>query len=124
MGLLYPKSRPKALDKAERKRAEESLYARNRKLALARDSRHCRICGSGGYVETHHVERRSAFGPKRLLEKHDVANLLTVCADCHEQLTKHILRAVATTADGTNGPVQITKFCDEEQGYVVVRDAA
>lgn len=128
----FPKSRPRALDAQDRKRTEEALYRKNRQIALTRDGRRCRICGADGYLETHHVARRSAFGAKRVLEKHDPSNLLSVCAGvrrdgviaCHDLLTKNVLKAVSLTDRGTNGPVLVTKWDDREGGYVTFRKAA
>ncbi len=98
-----------------------------RKLAISRDAGHCRICGSSRLLETHHVEPRSAFGPKRMADKHDKTNLLTVCGGpdgCHTMLTGKLFKAQATTDKGTDGPVRIEKYDDSEGGYVVWKRAA
>lgn len=119
-----PKPRPRALVKADRSKGEDKLYRQSRLAALARDKHCCRICGAGGYLETHHVARRSAFGVKRVAEKHAISNLYSVCRDCHKQLTGNVLKAVATTTQGTNGPVLITKWDDRTCGFVTYRKAA
>lgn len=87
------------------------MYQKNRKIALARDHHACRICGAGGMLETHHVQRRSKFGIKCMVAKHHPSNLMAVCKKCHKLLTGNVITAVATTALGTNGPVLFT-HCD------------
>jgi 5-methylcytosine-specific restriction endonuclease McrA len=118
-----PKTRPRKLTKGDRSRAEEALYRKNRARALKRDGNRCRICGGAGW-QTHHVERRSHFGPKRVIEKHDVTNLLSACNDCHELFTGNVLKAVSTTDRGTSGPVLVTRWDDTTKDYVTFRDAA
>jgi hypothetical protein len=120
----FPKPRPRILGKADSKRSEDALYRQNRLKALARDHHSCRVCGGSRLLQTHHVERRSHFGRKAVLAKHDVSNLLTVCHDDHVLFTGNVLKAVATSTQGTNGPVQITKWDDILQDYVVFRNPA
>lgn len=112
-----PKSRPRALDRRDRKRDEERLYRENRAKAFARDGHHCRICGGFRLLECHHVESRSTFGPKRVQAKHDASNLLTVCADCHSLITQNVLK-VHATARGADAPVRIERWDDAQKGYV------
>lgn len=119
-----PKQRPKALDKKDAKRIEEEVYRKNRVKAIQRDGKCCRICGSIYRLETHHVERRSKFGQKKVLSKHDLSNLLTVCADCHRLFTENVLKAVSTSAVGTNGPVLVEKWDDVAKDYVAWKKAA
>lgn len=116
-----PKARPRALTKADRSRSDAALYLKNRKIALARDKHVCRVCGGAGW-QTHHVERRSHYGSKRVLEKHDPSNLLTVCDECHGLFTGNALKAVSTTTQGTNGPVLLTKWDDRAGGFVTFRN--
>lgn len=130
MGLMFPKSRPRALSKQDRQRNEDRLYRQNREKALARDGHRCRLCGSHRFIETHHMAKRSSFGSKRVHKKHAVENLLTVCGpevdpkSCHWQIEHNVVRVYATTECGTNGPVRAEKWDDNERGYVVVREAA
>lgn len=107
---MIPRPRPRALDRADKQRADASLYQRNRKLALARDGHACRVCGAQFRLETHHVSPRSSFGPKRLAEK-------------HELLTGNVLRAIATTPEGADGDVLILKYDDAAGDYVTWKDA-
>lgn len=124
---------PKLLAKRAKQLAEDAYYRDQQAIRKKKDNYRCRICGSDGYSETHHVERRSSFGPKEVLKKHHHANLLTVCAgpgrragkiSCHDQLTGNVMKAVSTTARGTNGPVLVTKFDEKEGGFVTFRKSA
>jgi 5-methylcytosine-specific restriction endonuclease McrA len=121
---MLRKARPKALDRSDRKAAELRYYKSQRAIAMTRDGHHCRICGGIHQLETHHVQPRSHFGPKRVQHKHDAMNLLTVCHDCHVLLTGNVLRAYATTDKGAGGPVKIWKYSDSEGGYIVYRERA
>jgi hypothetical protein len=125
---VFRKPRPKALDKRDRKREEAQVYRMERAKAIDRDGNKCRICNNTRYLETHHVERRSRYGPKQMLQKHDASNLLTVCGpswnteSCHAMLTGNIYRAEAIDPIlGTNGIVRIEKYSEVEQGYVTLK---
>lgn len=124
-GLAFPKSRPRALDRRDRKRAEEAEYKRNAAIGRKRD-KHCRICGSHFGLTMHHVTPRSLL--RRSPNKHAVENLLTVCGagekSCHQQLTDKVLKVYATTDRGTNGPVQVERWSDDEGGYVLAMESA
>lgn len=124
---------PKLLAKRAKQKAEDDYYDEQSAIAKDRDHFHCRICGAEGYVETHHVARRSSFGPKEMLRKHHHTNLLTVCAgpgrrggklSCHTQITGNVMKAVSTTAKGTNGPVLVTKFDEKSGGFRVLQESA
>jgi hypothetical protein len=124
---------PKLLAKRAKQKAEDDYYDEQSAIAKDRDHFHCRICGAEGYIETHHVARRSSFGPKEMLRKHHHTNLLTVCAgpgrragklSCYTQITGNVMKAVSTTAKGTNGPVLVTKFDAAEGGFVVFKKSA
>lgn len=124
---------PKLLAKRAKQKAEDDYYDEQSAIAKDRDHFHCRVCGADGYVETHHVARRSSFGPKEMLKKHHHTNLLTVCAgpgrrsgklSCHTQITGNVMKAVSTTAKGTNGPVLVTKFDEKSGGFRVLQESA
>jgi RNA-directed DNA polymerase len=51
-----------------------------REEALRRDGRKCRVCGSGGRVEVHHIRPWKPGMP------HELPNLITLCAACHRQV--------------------------------------
>lgn len=114
-GVACPKPRPRALDKHDRRASRESEYQKNRKLALKRDSRRCRIYGLAA-VETHHVVPRSLGGT------HAVSNLLSLSSKAHAEFTAHILKIEGPT--NADGLLRILKWSDAEKGYVVFREAA
>jgi hypothetical protein len=124
---------PKLLAKRAKQKAEDAYYEAQQAIRKKKDHYMCRICGAGGYTETHHVERRSSFGSKEVLKKHHHSNLLTVCAgpgrragklSCHAQLTGNVMKAVSTTERGTNGPVLVTKFDEKSGGFRVLQKSA
>jgi hypothetical protein len=119
-----PKLRPRLLDRRDSKRNEDAYFKEQRALAFARDGNRCRVCGAGFRLEPHHVERRSHFGPKRVVEKHHKSNLYTCCSECHELFTGNVLKAVSLTAKGTDGPVQITRYSDAEQDWTIFKAKA
>lgn len=120
---MIRKTRPRALDRRDRQRTDERVYRTNRQQALSRDGHHCRLCGAHTRLETHHVKARSGFGPKRVTEKHAATNLLTVCADCHKDITEKVVKVIVGER-GADGPVEVLRWSDNEQGYVTVRSAA
>lgn len=109
------KPRPTALDKHDRRVARETEYRENRKKAMARDRRRCRIYGLVA-VETHHVVPRSLGG------SHDVSNLLSVSKKAHDEFTANILKVEGSK--DANGLLRILKWSDAEKGYVVFRERA
>jgi 5-methylcytosine-specific restriction endonuclease McrA len=116
------KDAPSAISKDEKRRHRGSTYAANSKLARIRDGRHCRICGSQFALETHHLIPRSLVG-KSLRD--EVSNLITLCHDCHEQVTRHVMKLqVLDQMRGANGKVRVVKYDDAEKGYVMVMEAA
>lgn len=127
------KPTPRILVKAARKKSEDTYYREQKGIAKRRDSSRCRICGAPAN-ETHHVERRSAFGSKQVEAKHHHSNLLSVCAGlvakrdgsipCHQLLTGNVLKATSTTARGTNGPVEILKWDVKSGGFRVLQRKA
>jgi len=125
MPLAFPKTtRPRALCRQDRKRAEEAEYRRNAAIARKRDQ-HCRICGKREPLSTHHVRPRSLM--RKSPDKHAVENLLTVCwgeKSCHDQLTDKILRVYSLTDEGTNGKVLVEKWDDGVDDYVIAMEAA
>lgn len=61
---------------------DEAEWLTRRKEALERDSRTCQECGSKQDVEVHHRKGRKSGG------SHDLANLTTLCRDCHQKRTR------------------------------------
>lgn len=127
---FHEHSQPRAVVRADRRKAEDALYRKASAAAKRRDQ-HCRICGGMRMLETHHVERRSSFGTKYLEAKHDRRNLLTVCgpstdlSTCHGQLTKNILKAFPNDhAKGTDGTMTILKYSGSHKDYVVAQKRA
>jgi 5-methylcytosine-specific restriction endonuclease McrA len=73
-------------------------------------------------LETHHVVPRSLVGK---LLRDALANLITLCHSCHEEVTRHIVKLHPVDAAlGANGKVRVTKFDEAEKGYVTVTEAA
>jgi 5-methylcytosine-specific restriction endonuclease McrA len=61
----------------------ESVYARNRNLAMERDGWRCVRCGSFRNLQAHHKVHRGLGGANRL----DVPeNLETICNACHARI--------------------------------------
>jgi 5-methylcytosine-specific restriction endonuclease McrA len=52
-------------------------YASMRNLVLERDGWRCQKCGTFYNLQVHHLQPRSKLGSDAL------ANLMTLCADCH-----------------------------------------
>jgi 5-methylcytosine-specific restriction endonuclease McrA len=116
------KPQPSAISRMDKRRADDSEYARNSKLARIRDGHHCRICGALQALETHHLVPRSLVG-KAL--RHALSNLLTACRECHELVTRHVIRLYAVDPQqGANGKIRVTKYDEAEKGYVTVAEAA
>jgi 5-methylcytosine-specific restriction endonuclease McrA len=105
-----PKPQPRALTKRTTKAQEARTYRDVRQAVLARDRFMCRLCGGQTRLETHHVTPRSSFGPKRVTDKHAARNLIALCQACHNDVTGHVLRLVALTADGADGPVRAERW--------------
>jgi hypothetical protein len=126
------KTKPRKLEKVEQTKQRANYYLAQRRIALKRDKRHCRICGTHlGPLETHHVERRSATGTKQKVHSDHHTNLLTVCAglrthglSCHTELTSHVMYAYADQENGTNGKVLVTRYNEREGGQTVFKKAA
>jgi 5-methylcytosine-specific restriction endonuclease McrA len=116
------KDAPSAISKDEKRRQRGSTYATNSRRAKNRDGYHCRICGGGFNLETHHLIPRSLVG-KTLRD--EVSNLITLCHKDHEQVTRHVLKLQPIDPVlGANGKVMVLKFAKDEQGYVTVTEAA
>lgn len=116
------KEAPSAISRVDRKSATEAEYRRNSATARIRDGHHCRICGTQFALETHHLVPRSLVG-KAL--RHALSNLLTLCHDCHEQVTRHLVKLYAVDPQqGANGKVRVTKYDEAEKGYVTIMEAA
>ncbi len=116
------KPAPREIDRDERRRTRESEYRRNAKLARRRDNKHCRICGAHQNLETHHVVPRSLAG-KTIRDA--MSNLLTVCHDCHELITRHVIKLYAhEPLAGANGKFRVERWSDTEGGFVLAMNAA
>ena len=59
------------------RRTGRGHWAQIRRRALERDGRRCRECGKAGRLEVHHALPLERGG------NNDMANLLTLCRDCH-----------------------------------------
>jgi 5-methylcytosine-specific restriction endonuclease McrA len=113
---------PSAISKDEKRKERGSTYAQNSRLARVRDGHHCRICGSQFNLETHHLVPRSLVG-KAL--RNETSNLITLDRECHEQVTRHVMKLQPLDAAlGANGKVRVIKWDKDEQGYVTVTEAA
>jgi 5-methylcytosine-specific restriction endonuclease McrA len=106
----------------EKKKAENTEYERNSRAARIRDRHHCRICGSMFNLETHHLVPRSIAGRS---VRHSLSNLITVCRDHHEEITRHVLRLYPLDlVEGANGKVRVEKFDKDVNDYIVAMEAA
>jgi hypothetical protein len=73
---------------------------------MHRDGRQCRRCKSRDGLECAHLIRRSAFGKKRIAEKHALTNLITLCGDHHRMEHAKKMKMVPTVlSEGTSGDV-------------------
>jgi 5-methylcytosine-specific restriction endonuclease McrA len=116
------KDAPSAISKGESKRQRERFYLENCRLARIRDGHHCRICGGQFNLETHHLVPRSLVGKAN---RDHLSNLVTVCREDHEQVTRHVIRLYPLDPEqGANGKLKVVKYCKHEQGYVTVTEAA
>jgi 5-methylcytosine-specific restriction endonuclease McrA len=116
------KPQPVAISRMDKKRADDSLYAKNSRLARIRDGHHCRICGALQALEAHHLVPRSLVG-KAL--RHALSNLLTLCHDCHVLVTQHVIKLYAVDEQlGANGKVRVEKWDSDVEDYIVAIPAA
>lgn len=96
--------------KTKRKADQEANWRAVCKQVDARDNYRCRACGSQcdpdaidllWRAHRHHLAYRSKGGQ-------DVAsNLVTLCSRCHDHEHRHVLRIVASTPHGGDGPLEI-----------------
>jgi 5-methylcytosine-specific restriction endonuclease McrA len=76
----------KIASKTPRLRLDSMRYNRLHREVLERDGWRCQACGSMQHLQLHHLELRSQSG-------NDVEqNLITLCAECHEQLHRKAWR--------------------------------
>ena len=68
---------------AVRLRLDSASYATLRRQVLQRDGWRCQACGSMFQLEVHHQHFRSLGG------NDSEANLITLCAACHEDVHRH-----------------------------------
>jgi 5-methylcytosine-specific restriction endonuclease McrA len=120
----YTAERPPAeITRQERESERDKVYREQSALARERDGHHCRICGSLFNLETHHLVPRSPVG--RAL-RDLVENLVTLCVDCHRDVTRHVIKLFAITpalgAAALN--LRVEKFDKDIGDYVVAMEAA
>lgn len=82
MAFGFPKSRPRALDKADAARAKDANWRNVCKAVTARDKT-CRVCAGRGNHH-HHIVYRSHGG------KDVESNVILTCTDCHKGIHAHI----------------------------------
>jgi 5-methylcytosine-specific restriction endonuclease McrA len=68
------------LPKQPRLRLEPDSYKQLCRQVLARDNWRCQVCGSRNNLQVHHKQLRSQQGSD------EESNLITLCANCHEDL--------------------------------------
>jgi 5-methylcytosine-specific restriction endonuclease McrA len=120
----YTKERPPAaVVRQTRDAARDKVYRDNSKLARERDGHHCRVCGSLFNLETHHLVPRSLAGRD---VRDLVANLVTLCADCHKDVTKHIVKLfpIVPELGAAACNLRVEKFDKDEGDYLVAMEAA
>jgi len=61
-------------------------YLENRIKAFRRDGWHCRLCPSRKQLVAHHIEPVPRKGKYDIYIVHSVDNLMTMCANCHQNL--------------------------------------
>ena len=84
---MFPKPRPKLIQKRATAAAKDAQYRRARQAAMARDGKRCRVPGcKQPAVDTHHVIFRSLGG------RDDVGNLVSLCRVHHEDVHGHVLK--------------------------------
>jgi len=66
--------------KQPRLRLDRQSYDQLRRKVLQRDGWKCQVCGSRQKLQVHHQQRRSQQGDD------DDSNLITLCAECHEEV--------------------------------------
>jgi 5-methylcytosine-specific restriction endonuclease McrA len=114
---------PKAVAKQIRDAGRETTYKTNSAAARERDGHHCRVCGSLFTLETHHLVPRSIAGRD---VRDLVSNLVTLCADCHKDVTRHVVKLYpidpALGAAACN--LRVEKFDKEEGDYILAIEAA
>jgi len=60
----------------------DEIWIKKREEALIRDNYTCVVCGSRKSLEVYHII------PYRLVGKHEVENLVTLCEKCHHKFEK------------------------------------
>jgi 5-methylcytosine-specific restriction endonuclease McrA len=114
------KPAPVEIERREKRAGRETAYKKASAAARKRDGARCRLCGDHRNLESHHVVPRSLVGKA---QRDSVANLITLCAECHQDVTRHVVK-LYPGPDGANGLVRVEKYSKAEGGYVVVREAA
>lgn len=114
---------PAAVVKQTRDASREAIYRANSAEARKRDGHHCRICGSLFNLETHHLVPRSLAGRA---VRDLVANLVTLCADCHKDVTRHVVKlfAIVPELGAAACNLRVEKFDKDEGDYIVAIEAA
>ncbi len=81
----------KMLSKSPRLRLDSESYRDLHRQILERDGWRCQVCGSMQHLQVHHLKFRSKSGDN--VEQ----NLITLCAECHEQEHRKAARCKART---------------------------
>jgi 5-methylcytosine-specific restriction endonuclease McrA len=69
--------------KNPRLRLDADAYHELHRQVLERDGWRCQVCGSMQNLQVHHLKFRSRSGSD------EEQNLITLCAECHEQIHSH-----------------------------------
>lgn len=102
------KAAPAAFERDERRADRDTTYKKASAAARKRDGSRCRLCGDHRTLETHHLRPRSLVGKA---QRDELRNLVTICAECHQQVTKHIVKLYALDeAEGANGFLHVERW--------------
>ena len=69
--------------KSPRLRLDATNYRELHRQVLERDGWRCQVCGSMQQLQVHHLKYRSQLGGD------EEQNLITLCAECHEQVHRN-----------------------------------
>ena len=76
--------------KAPQLRLDANSYHELHRQVLRRDAWRCQLCGSMQHLQVHHLKFRSHSGGD------EEQNLITLCAECHEQMHRKTRRTKAS----------------------------
>lgn len=92
MTLKKPKKGAATAARRSRKRAADRVLSKNAATVRERDGRRCRVYGTTGWLEVHHIVKRSQGGT------HDTSNLVLLSKRAHDEVHAGTLR-IAGDAD-------------------------